>query len=124
MRGSDVDLVMVDGRILVEDGRLKTADMAQLIGDVRGLAPACSRGAQLGWHKTSMGPCSGPTPTGADGELLSRCIQGGIRVELKISDAAPRVERPTSVLEAIAVLANSADRARVVPRPGRNAWRR
>ena len=35
-------------------------------------------------------------------------------MELKISDAAPRVERPTSVLEAIAVLANSADRARVV----------
>jgi 5-methylthioadenosine/S-adenosylhomocysteine deaminase len=39
VRGSDVDLVMVDGRTLVEDGRLKTADVAQLIADVHALAP-------------------------------------------------------------------------------------
>ena len=40
VRGSDVDLVMVDGEIVVEEGRLKTADMNQLIAEVRGLAPA------------------------------------------------------------------------------------
>jgi cytosine/adenosine deaminase-related metal-dependent hydrolase len=39
VRGSDVDLVMVDGKIVVDDGRLKTADMNQLIVDVRDLAP-------------------------------------------------------------------------------------
>jgi 5-methylthioadenosine/S-adenosylhomocysteine deaminase len=39
VRGGDVDLVMVDGRILVEDGRLKTADMTELIADVHRLAP-------------------------------------------------------------------------------------
>src|ERR1700730_6868151 len=39
VRGSDVDLVMVDGHVLVENGRLKTADLTQLIADVRGLAP-------------------------------------------------------------------------------------
>ena len=39
VRGSDVDLVMVDGRIVVDEGRLKTADLTQLIANVRGLAP-------------------------------------------------------------------------------------
>jgi 5-methylthioadenosine/S-adenosylhomocysteine deaminase len=39
VRGSDVDLVMVDGKIVVDHGRLKTADMNQLIVDVRDLAP-------------------------------------------------------------------------------------
>jgi 5-methylthioadenosine/S-adenosylhomocysteine deaminase len=39
VRGSDVDLVMVDGRIVVEDGGLATADLAQLIADARGFAP-------------------------------------------------------------------------------------
>jgi 5-methylthioadenosine/S-adenosylhomocysteine deaminase len=39
VRGGDVDLVMVDGHILVENGHLKTADLRQLIADVRGLAP-------------------------------------------------------------------------------------
>jgi 5-methylthioadenosine/S-adenosylhomocysteine deaminase len=39
VRGGDVDLVMVDGKILVENGGLKTADMTQLIAEVRGLAP-------------------------------------------------------------------------------------
>jgi 5-methylthioadenosine/S-adenosylhomocysteine deaminase len=40
VRGSDVDLVMVNGKIVVDDGCLKTADMNQLIADVRGIAPA------------------------------------------------------------------------------------
>jgi 5-methylthioadenosine/S-adenosylhomocysteine deaminase len=39
VRGGDVDLVMVNGKIVVDDGCLKTADMNQLIADVRGLAP-------------------------------------------------------------------------------------
>jgi 5-methylthioadenosine/S-adenosylhomocysteine deaminase len=39
VRGGDVDLVMVNGKIVVDDGCLKTADMNQLIADVRSLAP-------------------------------------------------------------------------------------
>ena len=39
VRGGDVDLTMVDGRIVVEDGHLKTADMADLIGRVHELVP-------------------------------------------------------------------------------------
>ena len=39
VRGSDVDLTMVDGRVLVEDGRLKTAQMADLIDRVHAVVP-------------------------------------------------------------------------------------
>ena len=39
VRGSDVDLVMIDGRVVVEDGRLKTAEPSELIAEVRALAP-------------------------------------------------------------------------------------
>jgi 5-methylthioadenosine/S-adenosylhomocysteine deaminase len=39
VRGGDVDLTMVDGRILVEDGTLKTADMRELIARVHALVP-------------------------------------------------------------------------------------
>jgi len=39
VRGGDVDLTMVDGRIIVEDGELKTADMADLIGRVHEVVP-------------------------------------------------------------------------------------
>jgi 5-methylthioadenosine/S-adenosylhomocysteine deaminase len=39
VRGGDVDLTMVDGRVLVEDGRLKTADMKELIARVHEVAP-------------------------------------------------------------------------------------
>ena len=52
VRGGDVDLTMVDGRILVEDGRLKTADMAELIAAVHSLAPGlfARRAAYLAQH--------------------------------------------------------------------------
>jgi 5-methylthioadenosine/S-adenosylhomocysteine deaminase len=39
VRGGDVDLTMVDGRIVVEDGQLKTANMTELIGRVQGCVP-------------------------------------------------------------------------------------
>jgi len=39
VRGGDVDLTMVDGRIVVEDGQLRTADMAELIGRVHAVVP-------------------------------------------------------------------------------------
>ncbi len=39
VRGGDVDLVMVDGRTVVEDGRLMTADMAELIASVHAVVP-------------------------------------------------------------------------------------
>jgi 5-methylthioadenosine/S-adenosylhomocysteine deaminase len=39
VRGGDVDLTMVDGRILVEEGRLKTADLAELIARVHEVVP-------------------------------------------------------------------------------------
>ncbi len=39
VRGSDVDLVMVDGRVLVEGGQLKSAQMADLIDRVHAVVP-------------------------------------------------------------------------------------
>ena len=39
VRGSDVDLTMVDGRIVVEDGRLLTANMGSLIAGVHEVVP-------------------------------------------------------------------------------------
>ena len=39
VRGGDVDLTMVDGRIIVEDGRLQTADMGELIAEVNARVP-------------------------------------------------------------------------------------
>jgi 5-methylthioadenosine/S-adenosylhomocysteine deaminase len=39
VRGGDVDLTIVDGQIVVEDGRLKTADLKELIARVHQLVP-------------------------------------------------------------------------------------
>lgn len=39
VRGGDVCMTMVDGRILVEDGELKTADIRQIIAEVQKVAP-------------------------------------------------------------------------------------
>lgn len=39
VRGSDVDLTMVDGDVVVRDGRLVNADLAELIDRVRALVP-------------------------------------------------------------------------------------
>jgi 5-methylthioadenosine/S-adenosylhomocysteine deaminase len=39
VRGGDVDLTMVDGQIVVEDGRLKTADLKELIARVHEVVP-------------------------------------------------------------------------------------
>lgn len=39
VRGSDVDLTMVDGRIVVEDGALRTASMTDLIAEVHARVP-------------------------------------------------------------------------------------
>ena len=39
VRGGDVDLTMVRGRIVVEDGRLQSADLQALIDEVNALAP-------------------------------------------------------------------------------------
>jgi 5-methylthioadenosine/S-adenosylhomocysteine deaminase len=39
VRGSDVDLTMVDGDVVVRDGRLVNADLAELIDRVRSLVP-------------------------------------------------------------------------------------
>jgi len=39
VRGSDVDLTMVDGEIVVRDGRLVNADLAEIIDRVRSLVP-------------------------------------------------------------------------------------
>lgn len=52
VRGGDVDLTMVDGRIIVEDGELKTADMAELIARVHEVVPGLffRRAAWLAKH--------------------------------------------------------------------------
>ncbi|MBN8293678.1 amidohydrolase [Rhodobacter sp. NTK016B] len=39
IRGSDVSMTMVNGAILVEDGQLKTGDMAEIIARIHRLAP-------------------------------------------------------------------------------------
>lgn len=39
VRGSDVDMVMVDGRVVVEGSALLTGDMGEIIGRIHGLAP-------------------------------------------------------------------------------------
>jgi 5-methylthioadenosine/S-adenosylhomocysteine deaminase len=39
VRGGDVSLAMVDGRVLVEDGALKTADLEAIIAEVHAVAP-------------------------------------------------------------------------------------
>lgn len=39
VRGGDVDLTMVDGRVIVEDGHLKTADLKSLIARVHNVVP-------------------------------------------------------------------------------------
>jgi 5-methylthioadenosine/S-adenosylhomocysteine deaminase len=39
VRGSDVDLTMVDGRIVVRDGQLVEADLTEIIARVRSLVP-------------------------------------------------------------------------------------
>jgi 5-methylthioadenosine/S-adenosylhomocysteine deaminase len=52
VRGGDVALTMVDGRIVVEDGRLKTADLRALIDHVHEVAPGlfARRAAWLAEH--------------------------------------------------------------------------
>jgi 5-methylthioadenosine/S-adenosylhomocysteine deaminase len=39
VRGGDVDITMIDGRIVVENGELKTASMADLIAEVHAVVP-------------------------------------------------------------------------------------
>ncbi len=52
VRGSDVDLTMIDGRIVVEDGELRTAAMADLIRRVQDVVPGLfsRRAAWLAKH--------------------------------------------------------------------------
>jgi 5-methylthioadenosine/S-adenosylhomocysteine deaminase len=40
VRGSDVSLTMIDGQVVVEDGILKTADLATIVREARQAAPA------------------------------------------------------------------------------------
>ncbi|MDO6963362.1 amidohydrolase family protein [Rhizobium alvei] len=40
VRGSDVAMTMVDGKIIVEDGQLKTGDLKAIIADIHAMAPA------------------------------------------------------------------------------------
>jgi 5-methylthioadenosine/S-adenosylhomocysteine deaminase len=39
VRGGDVTMTMVDGKILVEDGILKTADIGEIMAEIHQLAP-------------------------------------------------------------------------------------
>lgn len=63
VRGSDVALTMVDGKIVVEDGELKTADLKEIIDEVHRVAPglfsrraawlAENAGGTMQWTKAS-----------------------------------------------------------------------
>ncbi len=56
VRGGDVSMTMVDGRILVEDGVLKTADIKEIIAEVHRVAPGlfARRAAFLAENKGDM----------------------------------------------------------------------
>ena len=56
VRGSDVAMTMVDGRVLVEDGRLLTGDMGEIIGRIHALAPEhfARRAAWLAAHSSKQ----------------------------------------------------------------------
>ncbi|UMY19898.1 amidohydrolase [Methylobacterium organophilum] len=62
VRGSDVDLTMVDGRVVVQDGRLLGTDLRGLIDHVRSLAPDlfARRAAWLAEHETGTVQWTGP----------------------------------------------------------------
>lgn len=62
VRGSDVDLTMIDGRVVVQDGRLLGTDLRGLIDHVRGLAPGlfARRAAWLAEHETGTVQWTGP----------------------------------------------------------------
>jgi 5-methylthioadenosine/S-adenosylhomocysteine deaminase len=55
VRGSDVDLVVVDGAPVAEGGRLVNADLAELIGQARAVVPGLfeRRAAYLAEHGES-----------------------------------------------------------------------
>jgi len=42
-RGSDVAAVVIDGRVVVEDGRIRTFDVEQAMDDVNRIAEAIAR---------------------------------------------------------------------------------
>ncbi|MEF2975888.1 amidohydrolase family protein [Subtercola sp. YIM 133946] len=67
VRGSDVDLTMVDGRLLVQDGRLLTADLADLIARARAVVPDlfARRTAYLASVSDASGPAGLFTPPAA-----------------------------------------------------------
>jgi 5-methylthioadenosine/S-adenosylhomocysteine deaminase len=67
VRGGDVDLVMVDGCIIVEDNRLKTADLTELIADVRGLAPGLFARRAAWLVRNRHGSVQWTDPNGTDG---------------------------------------------------------
>lgn len=52
VRGGDVSMTMVDGRILVEDGELKTASMIEILAEIHAVAPGlfARRAAWLAEH--------------------------------------------------------------------------
>lgn len=56
VRGGDVSLTMVDGKVLVEDGVLKTADIKEIIAEVHRVAPGlfARRAAFLAGNKGDM----------------------------------------------------------------------
>ena len=61
VRGSDVDLTMIDGKIVVRDGVLQTADLQQIITAARDAAPDlfARRSAYLAAHEPDPGPFAG-----------------------------------------------------------------
>jgi len=62
VRGGDVDLTVVDGELVVEDGRLRTADLHALIAEVHRAAPGlfARRAAYLAEHENGTVQWTGP----------------------------------------------------------------
>ena len=64
VRGGDVDMTMVDGRVIVENGVLKSADMPMLIAAIHDLAPGhfARRAAYLATHENGTVQWTDPSP--------------------------------------------------------------
>jgi 5-methylthioadenosine/S-adenosylhomocysteine deaminase len=60
VRGGDVALTMVDGRVLVEDGRLATADLGEVVARARAAAPGL-------FERRAAFLATGATPQWTDG---------------------------------------------------------